>query len=156
MVHFPSGKNLEKEYFLDMGSDNESSDEPLSSQQYWTAESLVYRIENWDLHVACERLIENSKDRKLTSITPEIYTYICAKLYDTSVRLFATAMPVSHSWPCYWTINGTTLRTINRYQKVLFFQLSFSFRTFLFKMAYTTQFMDSWFGVEIYRVVLTV
>ena len=33
---------------------------------------------------------------------------------------------------------------------------SFSFRTFLFKMAYTTQFMDSWFGIEIYRVVLTV
>ena len=123
MVHFPSGKNLEKEYFLDMGSDNENSDEPLSSQQYWTAESLVHRIENWDLHVACERLIENSKDRKLTSITPEIYTYICAKLYDTSVRLFATAMPVSHSWQCYQTINGTTPRTINRYQKVLFFQL---------------------------------
>lgn len=156
MVHFPPGKNLEKEYFLDIGSDNENSDEPLSSQQYWTAETLVYRIENGDLHVACERLIENSKDRKLTSITPEIYTYICAKLYDTSVRLFTTAMPVSHSWPCYQTINGTTLRTINRYQKVLFFQLSFSVRTFLFKMAYTTQFMDSWFGIEIYRVVLTV
>lgn len=49
MVHFPSGKNLEKEYFLDMGSDNENSDEPLSSQQYWTAESLVYRIENIDI-----------------------------------------------------------------------------------------------------------
>lgn len=141
MVHFPSGKNLEKEYFLDISSDNENSDEPLSSQRYWTAETLVYRIENWDLHVACERLIQNSKDRKLTSITP--CTYICAKLYDTSVRLFATAMPVSHSWQCYQTINGTTPRTINRYQKVLFFQLSFSFRTFLFKMAYTTQFMDS-------------
>lgn len=154
MVHFPSGKNLEKEYFLDISSDNENSDELLSSQRYWTAETLVYRIENWDLHVACERLIQNSKDRKLTSITP--YTYICAKLYDTSVRLFATAMPVSHSWQCYQTINGTTPRTINRYQKVLFFQLSFSFRTFLFKMAYTTQFMDSWFGIEIYRVVLTV
>ena len=54
-------------------------------------------MENCDLHVACERLIENSKDRKLTSITPEIYTYICAKLYDTSVRLFATAMPVPHA-----------------------------------------------------------
>ena len=157
MVHFPPGKNLEKEYFLDIGSDNENSDEPLSSQQYWTAETLVYRIENGDLHVACERLIENSKDRKLTSITPEIYTYICAKLYDTSVRLFTTAMPVSHSWPClYQMINGTTLRTINRYQKVLFFPLSFSVRTFLFKKAYTTQFMDSWFGIEIYRVVLTV
>lgn len=60
------------------------------------------------------------------------------------------------SWQCYQTINGTTARTIDRYQKVLFFQLSFSFRTFLFKMAYTTQFMDSWFGIEIYRVVLTV
>ena len=95
MVHFPSGKNLEKEYFLDIGSDNENSDEPLSSQQYWTAETLVYRIENWDLHVARERLSENSKDRKLTSITPEIYTYICAKLYDTSVHLFASAMPCS-------------------------------------------------------------
>ena len=142
MVHFPSGKNLEKEYFLDISSDNENSDEPLSSQGYWTAETLVYRIENWDLHVAWERLIENSKDRKLTSMTPEVYTYICAKLYDTSARLFATAMPVSHSWQCYQTINGTTPRKINRYQKVLFFQLSFSFRTFLFKMAYTTQFMD--------------
>lgn len=54
-------------------------------------------MENCDLHVACERLIENSKDRKLTSITPEIYTYICAKLYDTSIRLFATAMPVPHA-----------------------------------------------------------
>lgn len=73
MVHFPSREGIAG--VLDIGSDNENSDEPLSSQEYWTAETLVYRIENWEFHVACERLIENSKqDRKLTSITPEIYT----------------------------------------------------------------------------------